>query len=351
MPYRIQVQPSGHVFFALEDESILDAALRQGYTLPYSCRAGKCATCIGRILEGQVSYARKYPALPELDATRNEALFCQARPRSDLVIEATEIEVPDDVRIRNLPCKVIRKEQLCHDVMRLWLKLPDAQPLRFLAGQYLDVLTADGRRSFSIANAPHEHGLLELHIRHVEGGEFTHYVFYQMQDKTIWRIEVPLGTFFLREESPRAVLLMGGGTGFAPLKGILEHAFHIGDQRPMHLFWGVRTREDLYLPQLPEQWQREHPNFRFTPVLSDPLADDAWDGETGLVPDVLMRHYPDLTNYDMYMSGPPAMIHAAKDRFLERGMSMDHMYSDAFEFNSRPKSLSEVSDSYREKQV
>jgi CDP-4-dehydro-6-deoxyglucose reductase len=222
-------------------------------------------------------------------------------------------------------------------VVRLWLKVPDSQRLSFLAGQYVDVLMGDGtRRSFSIANAPHRSELIELHIRHVEGGGFTHYVFHELHEKAIWRIEGPLGTFFLRENSQRPVLLMGGGTGFAPLKGILEHAFHIGDPRPMHLFRGVRARRDLYLAELPEHWAREHANFRYTPVLSEPDVGDHWQGETGLVTDAVLRAYPDLSGFDLYMSGPPAMVHGAKDLFAEHGLPEERMFSDAFEFNTRP---------------
>lgn len=335
--HTITVQPSGHQFVAEGDESILDAALRQGYTLPYNCRNGSCTTCVGRIVSGDVEYQDDYPGLEQIDVAGGEALFCQAKPKTDLVIESDEIEVPDEVRILNLPCKVVGKEPLCHDVVRLWLKLPEAPRLHFLAGQYLDVLTAEGaRRSFSIANAPEEDGgLIELHIRHVEGGEFTHYVFHDMPEKTIWRIEAPLGTFFLRENSNRPVLLMAGGTGFAPLKGILEHAFRIGEQRPLHLFWGARSLRDLYLAGLPQQWQEQHANFRFTPVLSEPSMEDQWRGETGLVHEVLLRAYPNLADFDLYMSGPPAMIHAAKRVFLEHGLPAERMYSDAFEFNSR----------------
>jgi CDP-4-dehydro-6-deoxyglucose reductase len=337
MSYLITVQPSGHTFMAEAGESIIDAALRQGFTLPYSCRSGSCGTCIGRVLRGEYCYDDEFPALEDLDPESGEALFCQAQPTSDLIIEATEIEVPDEVRIKNLPCKVVKKEQLCHDVVRLWLKVPDSQRLSFLAGQYVDVLMGDGtRRSFSIANAPHRSELIELHIRHVEGGGFTHYVFHELHEKAIWRIEGPLGTFFLRENSQRPVLLMGGGTGFAPLKGILEHAFHIGDPRPMHLFRGVRARRDLYLAELPEHWAREHANFRYTPVLSEPDVGDHWQGETGLVTDAVLRAYPDLSGFDLYMSGPPAMVHGAKDLFAEHGLPEERMFSDAFEFNTRP---------------
>lgn len=341
MSFRITVQPSGHVFVAEAGETVLEAALRQGLELPHSCRAGQCAACVAPLLSGGVDYDEDYPALE--DVAEHEALLCQARPRGDLVIEAQVQSAQEEIRLVTLPCKVVDKELLCHDVMRLYLKLPEARPLRFRAGQYLDILTADGaRRSFSIASPPHEGDRLELHIRHVEGGEFTHYIFHDLKEKTVWRIEAPLGGFYLREQSDRPILLMGGGTGFAPLKGIIEHALQIGLKRPMHLFWGVRARRDLYLPELPQRWAAEHSNFQFTPVLSEPMANDDWHGETGFVHKALLLAYSDLTAHEIYMGGPPAMIRAAGDAFMKRGANPERMFSDSFEFNrlTAPKTKS-----------
>lgn len=335
MSYRIKVLPSGHEYTAMEGESILDAALRQGYTLPYGCRSGTCASCAGRVLSGEFYYEDDFPALEDLE--EGQALFCQAQPTSNLLVEAEEIEAPQQIPILNVPSKVVKKEQLCHDVMRLYLKLPEAKHPQFLAGQYLDVLMNDGtRRSFSIANAPHDSDFLELHVRHVEGGEFTHHIFYDMKPNEVWRVEIPLGNFYLREDSDRPIIMMGGGTGFAPLKGMIEHAFHTGSGRPIHLFWGVRALRDLYLADLPEQWRARHSNFRFTPVLSDPMPEDNWHGATGYVHEQVLREYPDLSGYDVYLSGPPAMVYTARDAFVEAGLAQDRVFSDAFEYNTRP---------------
>jgi CDP-4-dehydro-6-deoxyglucose reductase len=233
--------------------------------------------------------------------------------------------------VRTLPCRVAHKEQLNHDVVRLYLKLPENQRLQFLAGQYLDFILRDGRRrAFSIANAPHDDAMIELHLRHVPGGEFTDYVFDSMREKTILRIQAPLGTFFLREDSERPILFMGGGTGFAPLKGMIEHAFHVGIERPMELYWGVRARRDLYLGDLPERWARERGGFRYTPVLSEP--DDGWDGRTGFVHEAVLEDHPDISAFDVYMSGPPIMVESGRQAFEAAGLSFDHMYSDAFEY-------------------
>ena len=213
------------------------------------------------------------------------------------------------------------------------MKLPENERLQFLAGQYLNFILADGsKRAFSIANAPHDDTFIELHIRHIAGGAFTDSLFSGMEEKTILRIEAPLGSYFLREESNKPIILMGGGTGFAPIKGIIEHAFKIAIDRPMHLYWGVRTRKDLYLPELPEAWAATHNNFRYTPVLSDP--DREWQGITGWVHEAVLADYPDLSDYEIYMSGPPPMIKAGKQAFLAHGLPAEALYSDSFEFGA-----------------
>ncbi len=330
MSFKVQVEPSHHEFTAESEETVLDAALRQGISLPYGCRNGRCGTCVGRLLSGEVAYpSGNTEALAEAGA--DACLICQAVPLSDLSVEVREVDTTDEIEIKTLPCRVVAIDHLAHDVIRLFLKLPDNQRLQFLAGQYLDFILSDGRkRAFSIANAPHDDELIELHIRHVDGGEFTDYVFGKMKEKAVLRIQAPLGSYYLQEDSERPIILMGGGTGFAPMKAIIEHAFHIGITRPMHLFWGVRSLRDLYLKDLPENWAQTHRNFRYTPVLSEPDAD--WAGRTGWVHEAVIADYPDLSGHDLYMSGPPPMINAAKDAFLACGLPADHMYSDAFEY-------------------
>jgi CDP-4-dehydro-6-deoxyglucose reductase, E3 len=335
MSYHVTIQPSGHEFLAAEHESVLDAALREkGSVLPYGCRNGTCGSCMGTILSGAVVYPDgRPPALSEREEAEGKALLCQARPRSDLVIEAREVKSGQDLPVKILPCRVERRELLAPDVMRLYLKPPSAERLQFLAGQYVDILLADGRRrGFSLANAPHADEALELHVRHVPGGFFTDYVFNKMKDKALLRFQGPLGTFFLREESSRPIILMGGGTGFAPLKGMLEHAFHIGLDRPLHLYWGARAKVDLYLHELPRQWEKARPNFRYTPVLSEPRPEDDWTGRTGWVHEAVAADYPDLSGYEVYMSGPPEMIDAAKPAFAARGLPEDQLFYDSFDY-------------------
>jgi len=335
MPYRVTLQPSGHLLHVAENEPILDAALREkGVVLPYGCRAGTCSACMAKLLSGDIAYPDgRPPGVSEREANEGKVLLCQARARSDLVIEAREIKTSGDIPIKIMPCRVEQRELLAPDVLRLYLRLPGTERLQFLAGQYVDILLSDGRRrSFSLANPPHTDTLLELHVRHVPGGFFTGFLFEKMKEKALLRFQGPLGTFFLREDLPLPIILIGGGTGFAPLKGIIEHAFHIGLERPLHLYWGARAKADLYLDALPRQWVQDQPNFRYTPVLSEPRLEDGWQGRTGWVHQAVAADYPSLSGHAVYMSGPPPMIEAAKPVFAAQGLPEDHLFYDSFEF-------------------
>jgi CDP-4-dehydro-6-deoxyglucose reductase len=329
MTFNVNISTSGHQFEAEENETILDAAIRQSIALPYGCRNGRCGSCTADLLSGEVTYYGSPPALEEAGA--GKCLPCQGFAASDLTLAVREAESTADLEVKLLPCRVHAVDHLTHDVVRLLLKLPDNQRLQFRAGQYLDFLLADGRRrAFSIANAPHDDEFIELHIRHVDGGEFTDWVFSQMKEKAILRIQAPLGTFTLDEESDRPMVFMGGGTGFAPLKGQVEHAFKAGIDRPMVLYWGVRSERDLYMSELPEQWALEHPNFKFVPVLSEP--DDGWQGRTGWVHESVIADIPDLSGHDLYMAGPPPMVNAARAAFRAAGMPDEHMHYDSFDY-------------------
>ena len=334
MGFVVKIASSEHRFQVGNDQSILDAALQHGIALPYGCRNGACGSCIAGLVSGSVHYPEGDPDALEGQSGSNPVVICKAHADSDLVIAVREVQTSPDISIKTLPCRAEHLQRLSHDVMQVMLKLPDSERLQFLAGQYIEFILKDGRRrAFSIANAPHHDEFLELHIRHVPGGSFTGHVFEQMQDRSLLRIEGPLGSFYLRENSIRPIIMMAGGTGFAPLKGILEHAFYIGFDRPIHLFWGVRARRDLYMDELPRTWAEQRPHFRYTAVLSEPEeGGQAWAGASGLVSDAVLDTYPRLQAFDIYMSGPPAMIEGATPQFVAHGAHLDHMYSDAFEF-------------------
>ena len=331
MPTQITIRPSGHVFHAQDGESVLEAALREGYMLPYGCRNGACGSCKGKVIEGAVDHGNSQEtALSPAERALGMALFCQAQPRSDLIIECREIGAVKDIPVKTLPCRVQSLEQIAPDVMRIRLRLPAAERLQFLAGQYIDILLRDGtRRSLSLANPPHDDGLLELHLRNY-GGPFSTHVFTQMKEKDILRFEGPLGTFYLREDSNKPVVLVAGGTGFAPIKAIIEHAIHNHIKRPLTLYRGARRPADLYLNELPEAWQREH-GIHYIPVLSEATVEDRWSGRSGLVHAVIIADLPDLSGHEVYICGAPAMIEVARREFLARcGLPESAFYADAF---------------------
>ncbi|GAB4167456.1 MAG: CDP-6-deoxy-delta-3,4-glucoseen reductase [Wenzhouxiangellaceae bacterium] len=325
-------QTSGRRFAARSGETVLAAALRQGVVLPYSCKNGTCASCKCRLVEGRVHYPYNPPAALTPDELYDGAILaCQAVPDSALVIEATEIRQVAEIPLRVLPARVDAIEALTPTVRLLRLKLPHGQRLQFLAGQYMDILLPGGkRRAFSIASPPSQTDYLELHVRHVSGGGFTGHVFSTMQRGEILRLEGPLGTFFIRKDCDRPILMVGGGTGFAPLKAMIEDLIEGGDQRPLTLYWGVRREPDLYALHLIDQWRRRHPAFRFVPVLSEP--EPGWSGRTGLVHEAMLADHPDLADYEIYMSGPPAMVHAGRSAILAAGGRESQLHYDSFDF-------------------
>jgi len=340
MSFTVTVSPSGHTFEVEAGEPVLDAAIRQGVVLPYGCRGGRCGACVAPLVSGEVSYPGDILPLALDGEAEGRCAPCEALAESDLTIEVKEFESAAEIEVKTLPCRVQEIDHLAPDVVRLKLKLPDNQRLLFMAGQYLDFILADGRhRAFSIANAPHDDEFIELHIRHVDGGVFTDWVFEQMKAKTILRIEAPHGTFVLDEESDRPMIFMGGGTGFAPLKGQIEHAFELGIDRPMTLYWGVRSKRDLYLADLPEQWARDHANFTFVPVLSEPDAD--WQGRTGWVHEAVTADIKDLPAHDIYMAGPPVMVQAGREAFRTAGVPETQMHFDSFEYAADKKDKSD----------
>jgi len=330
--HNVTLQPSGHQFSVEAGESILTAALRHGFVLPYGCRNGACGSCKGRIVSGTVDYGVYQPkALTQEEKAGGKALFCQAKPLTDMVIEARTVSAVKGIEVKTLPCRVQKLERVAEDVMVLYLKLPANERLAFLAGQYLDFLLKDGsRRSFSMACPPHDAELLQLHLRHVAGGAFTDHVFTKMKERDILRFEGPLGTFFLREDSVKPVVFVASGTGFAPIKAIIEEAQHKGTARPMTLYWGGRRPRDLYLNALAEDWAARG-LLKYVPVISEAQPEDAWNGRTGFVHRAVMEDFPDLSGHQVYACGVPVMVDAARRDFTAAcGLPEEEFYADSF---------------------
>jgi CDP-4-dehydro-6-deoxyglucose reductase len=337
MSYQITIQTSGHHYSASASQTILESALNAGINLPYSCRNGTCGSCKGSVLSGELDYGDYLSsALTDAEKAAGKALFCCARPLSDLLIECREINA-DLIPPRIIPARVERKQLLSADVMALFLKLPSSEQLKFLPGQYIEFLLKDGqRRAFSLANAPQAGGLLELHLRLIPGGQFTHYVFNDMPEKAIMRIEAPFGSFYLREDSAKPIIMVAGGTGFAPIKAMVEHMIAHNIQREVKLYWGARARQDLYMSDLAEAWAAQ-PNIEFIPVLSAASAADQWQGRSGLVHQAVLDDFagPDagvLAGYEVYCCGAPAMVEVAQASFLQAGLAADAFFADVFSY-------------------
>jgi CDP-4-dehydro-6-deoxyglucose reductase len=335
--FQIIVEPFGSVFAVQSDQTILEGAMAAGWVLPHSCRSGACSTCKGRVLSGEVD-AGALPAqvLSPEELAEGYTLFCQARPRTDLKIELREIRSASAIQIRKLPARVHSLTRLADDIMVAQLQLPASEPLRYYAGQYVEIIMKDGvRRRYSMANAPHTGSPLELHIRHLPGGRFTDHVFgagqTQMKEREILRMEGPFGSFFLREESTKPIILLASGTGFAPVQAIVQHMQHIDNQRPTVLYWGGRRPQDLYLTERARQWQASMTSFRYVPVISDALPQDGWTGRGGLVHEAVLADVPDMTGYEVYACGAPVMVEAARRNFCAHGgLPPEAFFADAF---------------------
>ncbi|MDQ5849771.1 MAG: CDP-6-deoxy-delta-3,4-glucoseen reductase [Pseudomonadota bacterium] len=326
--HTVTLQPSGQQFQVEDGESVLTAALRQGFILPYGCRNGACGSCKGRIVEGEVDYGvYQKKALTDGEKAQGKALFCQAKPLGELVIEARTVGAAKDIPVKTLPCRVQKLERLADDVMALHLKLPANERLQFLAGQYIEFLLKDGsRRSFSMANAPHDDELIQLHVRRVAGGQFTDHVFTKMKERDILRMQGPLGTFFLREDSDKPIVFVASGTGFAPIKSIIETALKNGVTRPMTLYWGGRRPKDLYMDSVAKQWP-----IKYVPVISEALQEDNWASRTGFVHRAVMQDFPDLSGCQVYACGVPVMVDSAKRDFMQLcRLPEEEFYADSF---------------------
>ncbi len=330
--YEIIPFPSGHAVIARSGETILEAALRQGMDMPYVCRDGACGVCKGKILKGSVDYGiYQKDVLTDAEKAEGKALFCCAKPLSDLEIESNEVIGPGRFPVRTMKFRVKKMVRAAPDVMLLELRPEGDERMDFAAGQYIAVHLDDGsKRSYSIANAPHELEQLQLHIRLVKGGKFTSHVFTGMREGDTLQLEGPFGTFSLDEESDKPIIFMTGGCGFGSIKSMVEHAFKIGLNRPIILYWGARTPEDFYLADLPEKWQREHNNFKFIPVLSEPKPEHHWLGRTGLVHEAILQDYQQLNNYQVYACGSPEMVEAGLAPFMAKGLPEDQYFTDKF---------------------
>lgn len=336
MTFTVTVLPSGVSFSVDRDEPILSAAIRQGIGLPYGCRDGACGSCKCKLIEGRVIHGtHQAKALSPAEEQAGYTLTCRAAPQTDVVIEARTVAGAGEFAVRKIPCRVTTITKPSHDVAVLQLQLPANDSLQYRAGQYIEFILKDGhRRSYSMANAPgtqRDKPGIELHIRHMPGGVFTDHVFGAMKEKEILRIEGPFGSFFLREDSDKPIVLLASGTGFAPVKAIVEQMHLKGITRPVVLYWGCRSLPDLYMHDWCVEAARTMPKLRYVPVLSEPAPQADWKGRTGFVHQAVMADLPDLSGHQVYACGTPVMVESAQRDFVAQcGLPADEFYADSF---------------------
>lgn len=335
MTLTVTVQPSGRQFNAMDQETLLAAGIRQGIGLPYGCKDGACGSCKCRLIEGTVVHGpHQSKALSADEEAAGFILTCCGVPQGDVVIESRQVTEVGAFPIKKMPARVSSLERASHDVIVMKLQLPASDTFQYRAGQYVEFILRDGdRRSYSMANAPHtqaEAPVLELHLRHMPGGKFTDHVFTNMKEKEILRIEGPFGSFFLREESERPMVLLASGTGFAPIKAIIEHMRFKGIQRPATLYWGGRRPADLYQQAWIEAQLAALPNLRYVPVVSDALPEDSWTGCTGFVHRAVLEDQPDLSGFEVYACGAPIVVESARRDYVAAGLAEELFYADSF---------------------
>lgn len=334
--FQITVQPSGRTFNAHGGEAILAAAIQSGIGLPYGCKDGACGSCKCKKLSGTVVHGEhQAKALSPEEEAAGFVLTCCAHPQSDVVLESRQVTDESAYPVKKMPVRVAALEKKSHDVMQVRLQLPAADTFRYHAGQYIEFILRDGaRRAYSMANAPHTQEAapgVELHIRHMPGGKFTDHVFTALKEKEILRVEGPFGSFFLREDSDKPIVLLASGTGFAPIKALLEYMRHKGITRPTVLYWGGRRPGDLYMADWVQALLPDMPNLRYVPVVSDALPEDGWTGRTGFVHQAVLDDFADLSGHQVYACGAPIVVDSARASYsAERGLPPEEFYADSF---------------------
>lgn len=325
MAFEIRISGTDVSFPCEAGQNILGAALKAGIEMPYSCRKGVCGNCAGRVAKGAV-------ACPASEvAGQGQHLFCQCLPVSSIEIVPAAWHRIDPATRKTFRARVYRHTLAAEDVSIVQLRMPAGRRAKFKAGQYLQVLLPDGsRRSYSMASPPHESDMVQLHIRHVEGGQFTRVVRH-LTAGDVLQVELPFGNFELREASDTPMVCVAGGTGFAPVKSLLDDLAKKGIRRPVTLIWGARHRAGMYMLPAVQRWKSKLSGFSFIPVLEDRLDARALDGFHGRVDDALRAHCPTLAGHEVYCCGAPPMVAAVKNACIrERGLDPLHFFSDVF---------------------
>ncbi len=331
--FQVRIEPSGRAFEVHADETLLAAGIAQGIAMPYGCKDGACGSCKCKKLSGSVTHTpHQSKALSDDEAAQGFVLTCCAIAHSDVVLESRQVTAENAFAIKKMPARVTSLSRVSDDVMVLKLQLPASEGFSFHAGQYIEFMLPDNvRRSYSMANAPHlVHEGMELHIRHMPGGKFTDQVFGTMKARDILRLEGPYGSFYLREDSDKPIILLASGTGFAPVKALIEHMQFAGIARPATLYWGGRRPSDLYMNDWVQAQLEVMPNLTYVPVVSDALPEDGWSGRTGFVHRAVLEDFPKLSGYQVYACGAPIVVESAQRDYAAAGLPAEAFYADSF---------------------
>jgi CDP-4-dehydro-6-deoxyglucose reductase, E3 len=329
--YPVTFEPLDRTLSVRCGETILSAALANGYPLAHNCKSGVCGSCKAKITKGVVEHGGAgFRGISEKEQSEGFALLCQAKPLSAVTVVCQVVQAVEGVPIRRVACRVQELDLLADDVMRIRLKTPAKDPVNYLPGQYIDILMNSGiRRSLSVASSPDDGEFIELHLRNY-GGPFSTHVFNRMKVNDLLRLEGPMGTFFIREDSEKPIIFVASGTGFAPIKSMIEHEVRKDNHRSMTLYWGGRRPSDLYLDTLAQEWVNKH-GVHYVPVISDARAEDAWTGRTGFVHRAVMEDFPDLSGHQIYACGAPIVVQSAQHDFVSNcGLADSEFYADMF---------------------
>lgn len=337
MSHTLTIEPLGEAIVVAEGQTILDACLRSGIWLPHACGHGRCGSCKVDVVEGEVDHAEASGfALMDFERDEGKTLACTARLLSDVTIEADIDEDPDArrVTVRDFDARVVRIDSLTHDIKGLHLALEeDGAGMDFQAGQYINlhVPGVEGPRAFSLANPPSQNAMLELHVRQVPGGQATTYLHNRLMEGDRLRLSGPYGRFFVRKSAQLPLLFLAGGTGLSSPKSMILDLLEEGCVLPMTLVHGVRSLRDLYDDRVLLDLARQHPNFTYIPVLSEPKPEDNWAGETGFVHEAAIRAFSGLfEGLKAYLCGPPPMIEACIRALMQGRLFERDIYTEKF---------------------
>ncbi|MCU4570067.1 NADH:ubiquinone reductase (Na(+)-transporting) subunit F [Acinetobacter ursingii] len=338
MSYQVTIEPLGTTIEVAEDQTILDAALRQGVWLPFACGHGTCGTCKVQVTDGFYDVGDASPfALMDIEREEQKVLACCCKPESDMVIEANVDEDPDFIGylIEDYQATVLSIQDLSPTIKGIRLQID--RPMQFQAGQYINLQlpNIEGTRAFSIANSPNETGIIELHIRHVQGGVATTYVHEQLAIGDELQLSGPYGQFFVRKSDTQDVIFIAGGSGLSSPQSMILDLLQAGDQRIIYLFQGARDVAELYHRELFEDLVKQYSNFRYIPALNAPKTEDQWIGFTGYVHEAVADYFEQrCAGHKAYLCGPPPMIDAAistlmQSRLFERDIHTERFLSAA----------------------